>query len=201
MNLIFDLDGTLIDSRFRLYYLFQNLVPVSNLSFESYWSLKRQKVSNETILSRKFGYGAAAVEDFVRRWMASIESHELLMLDENFAGAHKCLERLGQQASLHVCTGRQYRERAIDQLDALGLLPYFDSVMVTAQKHAKEELIAFISGLGPHDWIIGDTGKDIQVGKALGINTCAVLTGFLSEKSLQPYCPDMILNSVLDFRL
>lgn len=201
MNLIFDLDGTLIDSRLRLYRLFQQLVPTSTLSHDDYWVLKQAKVTNEIILTKEFGFDALAIEHFKTEWMEHIEAPEYLSLDKNFPGMHEALARLGKQASLHVCTARQRQQSAVDQLDTLGLLPYFDSVMVTEQRHSKEDLLAVIPDLSSEDWILGDTGKDVQVGQALGIKTCAVLSGFLSEKSLRPYSPDLILPVASDFYL
>lgn len=201
VNLIFDLDGTLIDSRLRLFRLFQQLAPSSKLTYESYWNLKQDKVSNEAILAREFGFDVADIERFIVDWMESIEAHEFLAFDTNFPGMHETLQRLNKQARLHVCTARQHRQPAIDQLDRLGLLEFFESVMVTEQNQSKEELIASVSGLGPQDWIIGDTGKEIKVGQSLGIKTCAVLSGFLSEKSLKPYGPDLILPAASDFCL
>lgn len=201
MNLIFDLDGTLIDSRQRLYCLFQALVPASELSYEAYWDFKQDKIANEVILAREFGYDACAIKSYTSGWMKSIETQEYLALDQNFPGMHDALDRLGSQAHLHVCSARQRKQATIKQLDSLGLLAYFDSVMITEQSRGKEELIAEIADLSPQDWIIGDTGKDIQVGRALGIKTCAVLSGFLSEKSLRPYGPDLILPSATDFCL
>ena len=56
MNIFFDLDGTLIDSRLRLYKLFQDLVSSSNLTFSDYWNLKRNKISHKKILTTKFAY-------------------------------------------------------------------------------------------------------------------------------------------------
>ena len=201
MNLVFDLDGTLIDSRLRLYRLFRRLAPTSQLSHTTYWSLKQNKVSNETILAKTLDFDAIAIQRFTAAWMEHIEAPEFLALDTNFPGMHEALSRLGKQARLHVCTARQHRRPVIDQLDHLGLLPYFDSVMVTGQTQGKEHLIAAIPELDPQDWILGDTGKDIQVGQALGIKTCAVLSGFLSEQSLHPYGPDLILPSAVDFYL
>lgn len=201
VNIIFDLDGTLIDSRPRLYSLFQQLVPASKLSHESYWAFKREKISNEMILARKFGWDAIAIERFVADWMEYIEAPEYLTLDKNFPGIHAALERLETQARLHVCTARQHRQPAVDQLDHLRLLPYFKSVMVTEKSHTKKDLIRSLPDLGREDWIIGDTGKDIQVGQEVGIRTCAVLSGFLSEKVLKSYKPEVILFSAADFIL
>ena len=55
--------------------------------------------------------------------------------------------------------------------------------------------------LTPNDWVVGDTGKDVQVGMALGVNTCAVLTGFMTADALSRYSPKIILESVIEFKL
>ncbi len=201
MNLIFDLDGTLIDARERLYRLFQHLVRCSNLSFEDYWHRKRGKVSNETILTGELGYSVDATRQFICEWMELIEAPDFLAFDATIPGVESKLGELREKASLHVCTARQSRERVLIQLDRLELLPYFDNVLVTEQKDEKSELLATLRDLAPNDWILGDTGKDVQTGRALGIRTCAVLTGFLSEASLRPYRPDLVLPSVVNFSL
>jgi phosphoglycolate phosphatase len=115
---------------------------------------------------------------------------------------HATLDRLAAQARLHVCTARQHRQPVLDQLDRLRLLPYFTTVMVTEQTADKDALIArHVPDLSARDWMLGDTGKDIQVGKALGMRTCAVLSGFLSRASLEPYGPDLILENAAAFAL
>jgi phosphoglycolate phosphatase len=202
INIIFDLDGTLIDSKPRLYHLFQRLVPASKLSHDDYWAFKQNKVSNETILANEFGFDEVETQNFMANWMKNIEAPEFLAYDKRLPRLNETLERLNKLAALHICTARQDRQSAVDQLDRLGLLSFFNTVMVTGQKKSKHELIAAsISGLSPQDWMIGDTGKDIQVGHSLGIKTCGVLSGFLSEKSLRPYKPDLILLTVADFNI
>ena len=199
-NIIIDLDGTLIDSKPRLYHLFQQLVPESKLSYNEYWELKQNKISNEVILVNKFGYDEVATQYFVANWMKHIEATEFLAFDKNLPEVKETLDRLRKQAELHVCTSRQFRQSTIDQLERLGLLSYFNTIMVTEQRKSKKDLIFdYVSGLSPNDWMIGDTGKDIQVGHDIGIKTCGVLSGFLSEKSLKSYKPDLILSSVADF--
>ena len=197
MNIIFDLDGTLIDSRLRLYRLFENLVPNSQLSYEQYWTLKQNKISNEMILSSHLGKSQDEIALFIHQWMALVESPQYLGLDRNFAGIHIALAKLQQQANLHVCTARQSRQPVLDQLTRFDLLRFFAQVLVTEQKCDKKSLIVSnITNLSAQDWLVGDTGKDIQAGKLLGIKTCAVLSGFLSRESLEPYEPDLIFDSV-----
>lgn len=202
MNIIFDLDGTLIDSKQRLYQLFQQLVPASTLTFDQYWQFKYDRLSNELILSTKFGYADLEIQRFVSAWMGLIESPEFLAMDSNFEGVKDTLSRLGVQARLHVCTARQSRKSAVNQLESLGLSTYFESLMVTEQKHSKTSIIERqVSDLAPEDWLIGDTGSDIKVAHSLGINSCAVLSGFMSYESLLTYRPTRIIDSVLAFVL
>ena len=200
MNLIFDLDGTLIDSRLRLYNLFQQLVPTSELTYQDYWAFKQENVSNEDILIKEFRFDAPAIKRFVTDWMGNIEAPEFLALDKNLPGMHATLAELREQANLYVCTARQYSIPLLNQLERLRLLYYFDEVMVTEQTRSKEELVRTLPSLASQDWMIGDTGKDIQVGQMLGIKTCAVLSGFLNEKALLNYGPDLILPTAADFR-
>jgi phosphoglycolate phosphatase len=73
---------------------------------------------------------------------------------------------------------------------------------VTEQKQEKDDLIRqHIVDLDGRDWILGDTGKDIRVGKSLGINTCAVLSGFQNRTILSAYAPDRILESAAHLQL
>ena len=44
--------------------------------------------------------------------------------------------------------------------------------------------------------MVGDTGYDINTGKRIGTNTCAVLSGFMSERSLGDYSPDLMIENV-----
>lgn len=200
MNIIFDLDGTLIDSKQRLHQLFLHLAPRCALTYEQYWERKKNKITNEDILKQEYGYPEEAVDAFVADWMQRIEAPEYLNLDTNFEGMHETLDRLNKQHRLYVCTARQKRAPVMHQLERLQLLPHFHAVLVTEHKSSKKDLVrAQVPDLSGNDWAIGDTGEDILFGKALNIRTCGVLTGFRSRQTLLSYEPDMILNAAVEF--
>lgn len=202
MNIFFDLDGTLIDSKLRLYNLFQHLVVGSNLTYDEYWGYKQNKVSNQTILAEKFGYSESMIKLFVKEWMTLIEHRDFLKFDKTIAGVERILALYQQEHDLYLCTARQHKHATLEQLELLDLKKFFQQILVTEQKHTKDELICNnVSNLNSSDWFIGDTGHDIQVGKKLNVKTCAVLSGFLSREVLVEYQPDALLGSVADFQV
>lgn len=196
MKIFFDLDGTLLDSKSRLYNLFQFLVPKSKLTFESYWEFKQNKVSHRELLINFFDYSEEQVSNFINVWMSLIESSEWLLYDKPFDGVKMFLDSLKGNNELYVITARQYEEVAVKQIYDLGLDGIFNDILVTLQSREKENLISSKFKLTNKDWIIGDTGKDIETGKALNINTAAVLSGFLSREQLLIYSPDIIVENV-----
>ncbi|MGB2521169.1 HAD family hydrolase [Shewanella algae] len=196
MKIIFDLDGTLLDSRIRLFKLFRDLVPTSSLSFDEYWCLKRNKVSNVMILKEAYFYSDRKIEDFELRWMERVETKKYLKEDILYFGVDKMLEKIHFSNELYLCTARQSKCLAEEQLDSLKIKDYFKKILVTEQGTTKSILLKEnVDILNSSDWIIGDTGHDILTGKALGLRTCAVSNGFLSSSVLLDYSPDLILKS------
>jgi phosphoglycolate phosphatase len=200
MKIFFDLDGTLIDSKHRVFAVFRHLVPESKLTFEEYWELKGNKKDHKIILTDKLFYTETEYEDFYKKWMAEIELPEWLALDKPFSGVTAYLQNQCKTNELFLLTSRQFTKRVLEQIDSFGWNRFFSAVLVTNQKVHKIELIKGLSP-GCTDWIVGDTGYDIQTGKVLGIRTAAVLSGFMSRHSLLQYSPDLILNSILEFNI
>lgn len=196
MKIFFDLDGTLLDSKPRLYHLFQFLVPDSKFTFENYWKLKQDKVSHKDLLTKYFGYTEEAISEFTIKWMSLIEAPEWLSHDKLFDGVKPFLNGLKESNELYVVTARQHELVARKQIKDLGLAGIFQDILVTNQKSEKKDLIGNKFELTNSDWIIGDTGKDVDTGKALKIKTGAVLSGFLSEYHLLTYSPDIIVANV-----
>jgi len=216
MNLFFDLDGTLIDARPRMYGLWQQLVQASPLSFDEYWDLKRDKISHERLLKERFGYSEEAIGTFNKQWLARIEEPEWLSMDKPFEGVADFLAECSKAHHVYIVTARQFEDRAVQQISQYPWAGTIKKILVSNKTNGKFELVRELLGSGDHEagpgadhpvsqpngrsqgWFIGDTGKDIETGKALGLKTAAVLSGFLSRKRLLEYHPDQIINNVTE---
>jgi len=186
----------------RLFVLFNDLVKDVNFSFDQYWTLKFARLSNEDILRNYFSYSQKDINIFQEQWMSLVEDEFYLSYDKPISGMASFLDKIGKRADLYVCTARQSRWKAIRQLGELGFDTFFKKILVTEHIHTKENIIASsIENLSRKDWLIGDTGKDVETGKCLGVNTCAVLSGFMNKFNLCNYDPDMIIYDATEFNL
>jgi phosphoglycolate phosphatase len=201
VNIIFDFDGTLIDSKERLFKLFSFLVPESKLDFEAYWTIKKQGIGHAEILEKKFNYQSNAIQEFQLKWHQEIEKPIWINYDKPILGVENKLMALFEIHQLHLVTARQSYEIAKNQISTLQWDKYFKTILVTKQEKEKSQLILENIEIQNEDWILGDTGKDILTGKTLQINTAAVLTGFLNEEKLKSYNPDIIIDSVANFMI
>lgn len=191
----FDLDGTLIDSRFRLFDLFNEITKQDLLEFDDYWELKRAMYGHEWILKRYFQYSDNQLNEFNEHWLSLIEQEDYLDKDRLFPFTKSVLE--ATIGSKYIVTARQSKANVRKQLAKLGILEYFDDIFVTEQKNTKTDLLNN-SGLAfsGDDIFIGDTGHDIQTGKNLGMISVGVLSGFRNKSMLIPYHPDFLLSSI-----
>lgn len=196
-RIFLDLDGTLIDPRPRLYRLFCDLAGEGVLTFEEYWRIKRGRMDQRTLLRRYLNYTDAQIAAFKADWMVKVEEPERLAEDRPFAGVSPLLAELSQRYPLVLVTARQHPERVEAQLAAFGWRSYFSQVLVTGQKQSKDALIRTHYTPIQTDLLIGDTGEDIEAGKALGVTTVAVASGVLSADILREYQPDHLLDSVV----
>lgn len=198
MKLLIDLDGTLIDARARLHGLFRFLVPQSDLTSDDYWRLKRAKRSHREILASVYNYPEKEITQFESAWLKLIEEPEWLENDAPYKGATAHLLWLAKKAQLYLLTKRQRNDMVLLQVSRYGWTDRFSEILVTGLGGDKYEAAAHLA-LAPSDWLIGDTGYDIQVGKKLGIRTAAVSNGFLSADVLMTYEPDVLLPHFADF--
>ena len=195
MKIIFDLDGTLICSKKRLHRLFLDLTKATNFEFMSYWNLKHQGKRNEDILKDELGFSELEIKNFLSKWMIKIETDYYLDMDTLIPKADKALKNLYENHDLFICTARQSILQTEKQLKKLSILNYFEDIFVTEQKNDKFHTLKSSNVIfTKKDWFVGDTGHDIDAGKKIGVQTCAVLSGFMSKSSLISYSPDLIIE-------
>lgn len=200
MNLYFDLDGTLIDSRPRLYNLFQYLIPQSELSFDEYWELKRNKKTHKIILETQFNFQEKDLILFEKNWMNLIEDDNWLKFDTPFKEVTEYLLNLKENNfTLYLATARQFKRKVFNQLEKFGWNNLFTEILITEQKTGKADLLKPFINEKIKGWMIGDTDSDIKTGKLLNQKTVAVLTGFQSKEILQSLLPDLIVERVINF--
>lgn len=196
-NVFFDLDGTIIDCRHRLYRLFQDLVPESQFTFEEYFQIKSRRMDQKAVLQTYFNYSQDKITQFKRDWLAQIETPERLSVDKLVAGLEVAHLKCFSDVDTYIVTNRQYKDRTVQQVKDLGLWDLFTNVLVTEQLSNKAQLIKkYVPSYSSADLIVGDTGEDIQTGKELGIKTVAVESGVLSKEILSEYNPDHIVKSI-----
>jgi len=200
MKLLLDLDGTLLDARERMHGLFCRLVPGCKMNSGEYWKLKRSRNSHSKILKEIYDYSPAQIQNFQSEWLDQIEELYWLDKDVPFKGVTSQLDNLSKKADIYLLTARQKPEMVKYQIEKMGWEGMFVNLIVTGGLQSKSETISDLF-LEPTDWIIGDTGHDIAVGKNRGIKTAAVSDGFLNAEVLEEYSPDLLLRRFTDFKI
>ena len=196
MRIVFDLDGTLIESSRRMYELFQRLVPESNLTKDEYWNLKRSGMNHKALLA-KYVPGVD-FDDFNACWLRLIEVDDYLDMDERYPDTLEVLGRLRERHEIVLLTARQLETGLTKELSRLGLTGYFSQVLTTANRCTKADLL---DKLQRHDgdWFISDMGKDITLAKEHQYLTAAITHGFMDGGLLKKYQPDLLVGSLSEF--
>lgn len=198
-KIFFDLDGTLIDSSIRMYHLFCLLSKNCKMSYDEYWNIKRQGVSQKQLLMKYFNYPESECEIFHNKWMNNIENDDLLLFDKPFNDAIEILTNVFDNNDLFVVTARQKKENTRSQLKKLQIDKFFQDILITEQKINKYLIIKNnVFNINSNDIIIGDTKEDIETGIKLGIKKFAVTTGMLSYERLKTYNPDKIYKNLTE---
>lgn len=194
-----DFDGTLIDSSYRQFKLFEKLAGPLPFNYEEYWSLKRAGIKQKQFLDTYLGMPMALQDAFSKKWMNEIESHEYLEWDTPFENIHHSLQFLNESWGLVLVTGRQYEDRCVSQLHRFGWKHLFEKILVTKQSISKQDLIRSSCLTHEGDIIVGDGPEEILAGRDLGINTVSVLSGATSFERLAKYSPDELFENFENF--
>lgn len=193
--IIFDLDGTLVDTLPLIYHAFNvALEPVlGRLLDEAEIRARFGPPDHEIIRSL---VSDVEFEEAVRRYLSVYEQeHDRYVAA--FAGVPEMLQRARQSgARIGVVTGKS-RQTALVTLEKTGLMPLVDVLYagddVQRPKPDPEAVVAALRDLGCQDnqagVMVGDSAADILAGRAAGLQTIAVTWGSPDHDDLMASCP------------
>jgi HAD superfamily hydrolase (TIGR01509 family) len=201
--IIFDLDGTLVDSRGAY----------REAAETTFASVGQGKVDARTVteIPRRLEENLS-IDDLIRG--VNVKRFKEIYLRAYYRATAKktcpfpnvavTLERLSSRAALAVTTRRNVPEVEVRrELTKFGLAKYFQKI-VTSQdtvkpKPSPEALIKCAEHLGVRMSdcaVVGDSVIDVRAGKSAGARTVAVLTGIFTREEVEREKPDLILQDV-----
>jgi len=205
--LIFDLDGTLIDSRLDLAHAVNATRAQAGrgpLPHEQIFSF----VGNgaPVLIQRAMGPDAgedevaAALEFFLDYYRHHALDHTML-----YPGVRESLDRLhAAKVQLAILTNKPVRtSRRI--MEGLGVAPlFFQMYGGNSFEHKKPHRVGVDalrreSGMQAEDtWVIGDSWVDVQTAHNAGVASCGVTYGFQPE-TFREFPPDVLVDRLEEF--
>lgn len=196
-TILFDLDGTLIEPKQRLYTLFAELTG-SNITFDEYWEYKNKGFNQKQIL-KKVGYDSNMDDDFIGRWLANIERLDLLELDRVYDEVADVLKELKRDnIRMFIATNRQSYEGIERELCNFGIRDFFSGIISTFQNCKKEEAILSAGIDVSNAFFVGDSSEDMEAAKALGIT--GVLVNRVSYQNKAAIEADYYIKDLSELR-
>jgi pyrophosphatase PpaX len=199
-NILFDLDGTLLDTNELIIQSFQHTYKTHlNKDVDKDEIIKNFGEILKITLDREFGeYSDEAIKTYRNFQIGNFE--KLIAIHK---GVKEGIIELHKQGyKLGVVTSR-LNESAIRGLKHFGLIEYFQSIIGAddTDKHKPDPIPAFMAlkelGGKPEETIIvGDSPFDILCGKNAGIKSVAVGWSALSMDIILKYEPDYVVDSM-----
>ncbi|MEW6661142.1 MAG: HAD-IA family hydrolase [Bacillota bacterium] len=196
--ILFDLDGTLIDSLPIIRQTFEHVFREMNLPWEEEQIMETVGLPLIEVCRR---FGGERQQEMFDRYLRQQETlHDHLI--RGFPGAVECLTELRRKGlSLGVVTAKR-RRLALQGLRLTAMAGFF-SIVVAMEDTAKhkpdpEPVLKAMEGLKADPALtvfIGDSPFDIAAGKNAGIKTIGVTWGMASAERLRAQKPDFLADN------
>jgi HAD superfamily hydrolase (TIGR01509 family) len=202
-GILFDLDGTLVDSREAYLEALKTAFAAfgrKNVEKKTVIEIPRRLEQNLLLNDILEGIN---VQRFLEIYLNAYYN-ATLKKNKPLPNISNTLEKLSEKAELGIITMRYVpKEMVIQELVKFGLAKYFCSVMTALDtnrpKPSPEALLKCLERMGIQTSqcaFVGDSVTDIKAGKAAGTKTVAVLSGIFSIEELKKEKPDLILENV-----
>ena len=207
---MFDLDGTILDSIHIYYQIIETVFNRLDLPLPSRNKLREAAKTGDFEWGRVFPKRTPKENDRLiektRKIIADIYPNLFRTQAKLIPGVKKTLEAVLQEGikiGIVTSTPRQSMAVKLHPLVDSGVSDLME-IIITAddaprKKPAADPLLEGSKKLGilpEHCMYVGDACTDIQAGKAAGMKTVGVLTGFDDHKALSRENPDSIIESI-----
>ena len=202
MIILFDLDGTVIDSTEAILESFHNSFEVHNFKEVDDEDIKALIGYPLDVMYSNLGVDENKVWDFVTTYKEhyrEISTKKTILLES----AKEAIETASKFATLGIVTTKTGRYSKI-LMEHFKLMDYFEVLIgredVEKPKPNAEPILKALEKLNKKDkeiWMIGDTKLDLISAKNAGVNSIGVLSGYDDEKTLKEYS-DIIVSDVLE---
>lgn len=206
-NILFDIDGTLIDSRDDIvkamnYTLRElGLNQKSPKTIVSYVGKGVEYLVSESIGEENKQLFDKAIDTFVNYYLAHCAEQSTL-----FSHVRETLEYL-KEKEMYIITNRK-KEAAEIALNKFNLKKYFKDILGADNQECMKPSPCIFDELVSNNYplnkdktlLIGDMDIDIKTGKNAGIKTCWVKYGLGKEKNIKELNPDFIINDFSELK-
>ena len=191
MTYIFDLDGTLIDSRYRHVFLMKTILEKHGIPDRgriedgSYFEYKANGLSGKAFLMDILTLDEQICEEILEEWVHHIEDDGLLFKDKLFSDAMSTCKKILNQVhnTIFFLTARRNENGLKKELEYLGLNS-FASEVVVVDPYEKSKVTALkqIVKRNRKAMMIGDTEVDYEAALKADIPYYMLNRGFRSEQ-------------------
>jgi phosphoglycolate phosphatase len=202
--LIFDLDGTLVDSKKDLTASVNHVRRQFDLPILAEDEIARF-IGNGALMLIRRALGHKATEENVQAGLQMFLSYyraHMLDCTTLYPGVRETLDRL-TDCRLAVLTNKPVHFSCA-MLDGLGIYKHFTAVYGGNSFDQKKpdpvgiyQILSDTKGHREKAWMIGDSAVDVLTGRNAGVSTCGVTYGYATE-TFKDVPPDYLIDNFSD---
>ena len=205
MIILFDLDGTLIDSTNAIVETFHHSFKVHEFGHVEDEDIKTLIGYPLDIMYAELGVSKELVWDFVATYKEEYRKISTLKT-ELLPNAIEAVKKASEFATLGIVTTKTGRYSKV-LMEHFELMNYFDVLIgredVENPKPHEEPILKALEKLDTDNkeiWMIGDTKLDLLSARNAGVNSIGVLCGYGEKNTLKKFT-NVILNDALEATL